>query len=790
VGTGVVRGRRGRAAPPRSGEERLSAPAPAARPRRAAAAFLFAALVAAVYADPLILRRNFTGRDLVAYNIPMEKSVHSAWAANELPVWTPEISGGRPLMPNPNVGAMYPIRILLSRLPFPAAIRVFPVLHWAAAGAGMILLLLEWGVSPAGAWIGAVTYVFSGVSVSDSFYPHIQPGMTLLPWILWALRTTRGARGVAALSVFLALDMLAGDVFTISLALVCGALWIALEEPAGEQMRRFGGFAAAAALGALAAMPQIVATALWIPETNRGVIGMRVADATLYSISPWRLLELVVPYPFGPAWRLDPAALWGGPVFRYRGMGLFETLFAGALPVVAAVALRRERRTGLRFARVLLAVALAVAVLPSLFPDSWGAFHSPIPLRNPEKFAVAIALSLAIFAGWGFDALARRRTRLPLAVAGVLSLLAAACAAAPDAAGRVAASLVGGAARFPEIAARSLPFAFAAAALLWAATAAGLALARRPARHALAAGAAVLTLVPIAAARPIARTDAEQAILGPTPFARLIAREDPSGEYRTLGAEIYRPPGSARDARYGDGWEIARRDWVHYTHLLWGRGTVFNYDFDAGDLARVESLRKVSGLAASFGDAGPFFGNFALRWCVRQHSQKPLPGYRRFGGDGAQDWDVHEHPYPDIRLATAWREEPSALDALHGFAELPPGALALETGRRADGAAPAGAVRVIERSAPRLTIETEAAAPAWLFVLRAFWSHRRVSVDGRPVETVPANLAFTAVPIPAGRHRVEWVESLPGWDLSRFGPAAYGMIVAAAAVWSRRRRPS
>ena len=761
-----------------------------ARNRLVLPAALFVALVAAVYADPLFLRRNFTGRDLIAYNIPMEKSVHSAWAAGELPVWTPEISGGRPLMPNPNVGAMYPVRILLSRLPFPLAIRLFPVLHWAAAGIGMMLLLSGAGVSPLGAWIGAATYVFSGVSVSESFYPHIQPGMTLLPWILWALRRGRGPAGVAALSLLFALDLLAGDVFTIALALACGALWIALEEPAGEQMRRFAAFAGAAALGALAAAPQIMATALWIPETNRGVIGMRLSDATQYSISPWRLVELVVPYPFGPMWRLDPAALWGGPVFRYRGMGLFETLFAGALPVVAVLALRRERLGGLRFARVLLAFALAVGIVPSLLPDAWGTWRSPLPLRNPEKFAVAIALSMAILAGRGFDVLSKRRTRSRgvLGVAGALAVLAAAAGAFPAAAGGAAAALVGGSAPFPNIAAQSLPFALAAAALLWAATAAALALARRPGYPAALAAAAILTLVPIAAARPIARTDDEQAILGATPFARLITKQDPSGEYRTLGAEIYRPPGSPRDARYGDGWEIARRDWVHYTHLLWGRGTVFNYDFDAGDLARVESLRKVSGFAASFGDAGPFFGNFALRWCVRQRSQKPLPGYRRVGGDGAQDWDEHERPFPDIRLAEAWREEPTALDALRELAQLPAGALAVETGRRAEGASPAGHVRVIERTAPRLTIETEAPAATWLFVLRAFWGHRRVTVDGNEVETVPANIAFTAVPIPAGRHRVDWKENLPGWEVSRWGPAAYGMIAAAALVADRRRR--
>src|SRR5262249_14881550 len=150
--------------------------------------------------------------------------------------------------------------------------------------------------------------------------------------------------------------------------------------------------------------PQIVATALWIPETNRGVLGMKLSNAMLYSISPWRLLELVVPYPFGPAWRLDASEMWGGPVHNYRSMGLFETLYAGILPVVALATLWRSRSAGLRFSRVLLLLTLAIAVVPSLLPAAWGAWKSPLPLRNPEKFAVALALALAIFAGRGFDA--------------------------------------------------------------------------------------------------------------------------------------------------------------------------------------------------------------------------------------------------------------------------------------------------------------------------------------------------------------------------------------------------
>ena len=759
------------------------------RLRRLAPAILFAALVAAVYADPLFFRRVFTGRDLVAYNIPMERSVHDAWSSGELPVWTPEVSGGRPLAPNPNVGAFYPPRILLSRVPFPTALRILPLLHWTAAGIGMLLLLGSLGLSRAAAWIGAVTYVFSGVSVSDSFYPHILPGMALLPWILWRMQRARGVRGTLLLAFVLALDLLAADVFTIALALVCAALWAALEEDESEGRKGLLRLAAALVLAALAAAPQVAATALWIPETNRGVIGMKLSTVTLYSISPWRLLELLVPYPFGPAFRLDAWELYGGPVHNYRGMGLFETLYAGALPVLAAAALWRVRAPGLRFARALLILAVAVAVLPSLLPAAWGSWKSPLPLRNPEKFAVAIVLALSVFAGRGFDAFrARPRPRGTLPMAAALALLAAASALFPLAAGRLMAAAIGGMAPYPERAAAWLPSALALAGLLWIATVVALDLARRGRKGTTAAAVVLLSAVPIFASRPIARTTPEIACLGPTAFARYLAREDPEGRFRTLGAEIYRPMEAPRDTRYGDGWEAARQDWVHYTPVIWHRGMVFNYDFDEGDLARVESLRKISGLAAAFPEAGTFFGAFALRWCVRHPAQPVLPGYRRFGGNPAQDWDEHEDAFPDIRLATAWSEEESALAAASRIASIPPGGLLIETGRKAEGRAAPGRVTILRRSPARLELETESSQPTWLFVLRAYWSHRRVTVDGREAETSPANIAFTAVPVPAGRHRVSWEERLPGWEISRLGPFAFGVVFAAGFVLSRRSR--
>jgi hypothetical protein len=108
----------------------LRLPALTASPglRRALPGVLFALLVIGVYAGPLFFRRNFAGRDLLTYNLPVERAVHDAYARGRLPVWIPEISGGRPLLPNPNSGAFYPVRPLLSLVRFPAAARLYPVL--------------------------------------------------------------------------------------------------------------------------------------------------------------------------------------------------------------------------------------------------------------------------------------------------------------------------------------------------------------------------------------------------------------------------------------------------------------------------------------------------------------------------------------------------------------------------------------------------------------------------------------------------------------------------------------
>jgi hypothetical protein len=759
-----------------------------ARLPRALSAVAFVLLVLAAYADPLFARRNFVGRDLVVYNLPLEKAVHDAYARGRLPVWNPNASGGRPLLPNPNAGAFYPMRPLLSLLPFPLAMRIYPVFHWAAAGVGMVLLLRALAVSGGAALVGASTYVFSGVVMSEVYFTNFQPGVTLLPWTLWALvRPSMSlARRVLVTALVYALMFLAGDVFSSSIALLSGLLWIATEIEEARRGSAVLELAAAALLAALLAAPQILATALLVPETHRAVVGMKLEEVFSFSVPPWRLLEFAVPYLFGATWSIEPSAVWATSAFRF----LFATLYCGAFALVGLLEVARlpGATRGARFARALASLALLLAILPSLVPRAMLRSMSPIPLRFPEKFCVGLVFALAVSAGTALDRFRSAGAPRWLLPAGtLLAAGAAASALLPSGAGRLAVSATGAWPTAAAEAGRQIPGAIAEGGLYWVATLVALKLLRlRGPAPALACG--LLVLVPVAANRRIGRLEREDAVFAPTPFARAITRRDPHGAYRTLDESLYLPattvvlPVRAADPGASD---YSRRLWYLHTQALWNRGTVFNSDLDVGDLSRANSLRRYSWRAATLPGAAAFFGSFSLRFGIRWRDQTPVVGYAPFGEDGLQVWDENRLALADIRLLRRWREQGGALEALAALPEMAPGEVVLESGRTALGSARPGVIRVIEKSPERLRLQVLAPDPCWLFVLRGFWSYRTVRLDGHEVATVPAQIAFTAVPISAGEHRLDWRERLPGGSVSWLGPLLF--LLSAGWLLARER---
>jgi len=95
-------------------------------------------------------------------------------------------------------------------------------------------------------------------------------------------------------------------------------------------------------------------------------------------------------------------------------------------------------------------------------------------------------------------------------------------------------------------------------------------------------------------------------------------------------------------------------------------------------------------------------------------------------------------------------------------------------------------ISVQDRADGRVIASVDASVPGFVFLSEPFYAEREALVDGQRVTPVHANLAFTAVPVPAGSHQLEL----------RYAPTSFrlglGLSVLTVVVWtglSRRRRP-
>ncbi len=99
----------------------------------------------------------------------------------------------------------------------------------------------------------------------------------------------------------------------------------------------------------------------------------------------------------------------------------------------------------------------------------------------------------------------------------------------------------------------------------------------------------------------------------------------------------------------------------------------------------------------------------------------------------------------------------------------------------------AGTSRVAELLPDRVRLDALLSADGFVVLLDAWDPGWRATVDGRPEPVLRANVAFRAVPVPAGRHRVELLyrpaELRAGVALSLLTLSA----AAFAAARSRRR---
>ncbi len=363
----------------------------------------------------LFFTHDVSHSDVWHLNFPIKLLYDQALARGELPLWCPELGSGFPLLAQGQVGALYPLNLLLyGALPLVLAFNWSVLLHAALAGGFAAMLARELGAGRAGSFLSAVVFAFCGFFVVHVKHVSMTAAAVWMPLLLLLVeRFARGARAVhvVLLAAVTAVVLLAGHPQIAYYALLVTAGWAAvrlvslLARPLVAIV--FGcGLAYALLLGALLAAPQL------LPTRELNSLGPRRAGLTLEEATEWRyewahLALFVRPHALG-----DPGKLEGPPPVEGKSLFWETTGYVGLLPLLlaaACLALARQRRAvALLLGLLALSLLLALGPAGGLFYLFWKLVPGFTSFRFQSRFLLFADLALALLAGLGLTFVADR----------------------------------------------------------------------------------------------------------------------------------------------------------------------------------------------------------------------------------------------------------------------------------------------------------------------------------------------------------------------------------------------
>ncbi len=728
--------------------------------RRALVVAGFSALAVALLHEATLSGGALFRRDLSLVWYPMVEAFVRCVAAGSPPFWDPWRGFGQPLLADARAALLYPPTWLNLIVPPWTYQTWFACAHLVLAASGAYSLLRRLGASPPGSFVGGALWLASGPLVSLAGQFHHLAGAAWLPVVqacgLRVLDRPEG-KGVALLALAVALQVLAGspDYTAVTGLILVALVALRLFRSWADRSRRLAGVSLGALLGLM------LSAAQWLPTLAlaRGSArwGQGLEGAVVWAVHPLRLAELVVPIRF---FDLSLGADLAASLFAGREPYL-ASIYCGAL--VLACASGRGHRSVIGLA--LLSAILAVGSHTPLY----AALVTVVPplrvLRYPEKLLVVSAMALALLGGFGFDAIAAGRVE---------------AARRARAAALVMAALAGALLLWISVpGARSLPARSGALAL-----GAALLLALRvspPRQAALLAGFALADLLashhrinPTAPAAVFTTRPSPLQHIGPVEDARLYVY-DYSLRFPAAGAER---PGAERYAlaRVPEGWRpdaglvLGVLDYMNPpTAERWGvRGS---FDGDIVDLYPSHLRRLVDRLREVEGDAGHarLLRAGGVTHALTLHDaafsrdlelRATLPGLFR------EPIRVFAVPSPLPRayvVGGARIADDEAAGRILTSADFEPEReIVLSSGTQVAARAVVARIDVLQWKPDRLELALGLDQGGFVVVTEAFDPGWRASLDGRPAEILRANLAFRAVAVPAGEHRLEMLYVPPG----------------------------
>jgi hypothetical protein len=392
-------------------------------------ALVFLAAPFLALSDFLLFKNVLFYFDFEVQWIPFHQFAHRALVTGQSELWNPYIMLGFPQHAESQLGAFYPLNLLLHHLPNQSyAVALSLYLHLVMAMVSTYFLARHCRLGIPGALQAAICFTFSGFLFAQFTNYNITLAATYLPLklLLITLYFDRNrARYLFYFTLAAGVELLISHVNTSFITNGTSALYFVIlslmrNRQARVLVRDFGLFALCMVLAAVVAAVQILPTYEFFTQSDRSG-GLSYEAATSYSHAFVHYLTAFFPM------------MHGALSFNYSGPGGFEEHFfyAGTIGILtalfgAAVLLRRRDN------RALAALGITGVIC---FVLSLGANNPFVDLyrllihipgfglfRCPARWSVVPTLAVAIFSGYGLQALIDRM-RAPKSGAAVALLV-------------------------------------------------------------------------------------------------------------------------------------------------------------------------------------------------------------------------------------------------------------------------------------------------------------------------------------------------------------------------------
>jgi hypothetical protein len=407
----------------------------------------------------------YFGRDTTTFYYPLTHWAAEELRAGRLPVWTPLIFGGYPILADGEIGLLSPFQLLfLTLFEMPLAYSAMRVLDYAVAALGMYLYARALGANGLGATIGALAFAYSSFMIGHLQHDNILRSAIWLPWLLLAAERAlqvKGARRpfwIAAAALVLALQSVGVHVQPVLMSLLAFGLAL-LFGPFGKTSIPSvlaPSVSLAATLGRLVHDARQLLNRKRLSAANPldwlvgrvllglAVVGLGIGLAAvqilpLYQLGQRSLRPTLATYDYATSFAVSPPqilTLFLPAMFNFdaeRHWALWapheSTLYVGIAPLLLAViALAFVRGRAVVFYGIVAMVSLAL-VFGDYLPIKPYTVIWNLPgftyLRAPARFSLLLSLSLAVLAALGASWITRQaRYRGPTRpIVGLLSTM-------------------------------------------------------------------------------------------------------------------------------------------------------------------------------------------------------------------------------------------------------------------------------------------------------------------------------------------------------------------------------